>query len=456
MKPRFGKVLAIATMALLVLSLSGCSAILGVLSAALVAPDAVIADLSGNRIADAVATLTVGGATYTKTSDSSGYVYFTGATQGAYTLTAAKTGYYFNTVSGTFSTDGQNLGTVIGSQGLGGVLINARVKDEKIGGATVTLYSGTTAVATATSADSTGVFTFATVVSSGTYTVKATKATSGTTGYAFIDKTVDVSATTTDLGNVIGFSYGTTLDASTISIVAMWTKTMDVDSHITFPNAFRYCQESITDPYATTNPATGFNVDGDSTYRGHVQSSLLGSAYTTATVASVGGTSTDTRACIQLDVDNLTGAVPETVSIREIPFDWYSHTPAYGITGDSTNKLPTTTGTTFTWLGVAEYYVNGYSVNLSNESGSDGANLIIYIVQGSSVKGKFILPDYMAVKTASVIRINLFAMKDASNTEYSFYQFVPDIRLVKDNTYKSLSIGEVPTNEVIGVEGPAR
>jgi hypothetical protein len=92
-----------------------------------------------------------------------------------------------------------------------------------------------------------------------------------------------------------------------------------------------------------------------------------------------------------------------------------------------------------------ELYVDAYSpTNLSTEGQSGGAKAEVYFVQGSSIKGRFVLPDYITIGTASVVRINMFLRND----DVSVFQFVPDLRIAA--TVRGL------TNTPVVLEGPRR
>ena len=164
------------------------------------------------------------------------------------------------------------------------------------------------------------------------------------------------------------------------------------------------------------------------------------------------------------------------ITVRSLPF-WPVNYDSltYGITGNATNRLPTEVGSipvTWTWVGVMEYYVDGWdsasSTNnsrndtghlISNEDGS-GADAVLHIIQGSKLLGVFKVPEYANIRTASLVKVNLFIGYRAGHLpdpDYvSYFQFVPDIQIVDYNNGAGImSVGDSPA-QVFGAFGAGR
>lgn len=272
------------------------------------------------------------------------------------------------------------------------------------------------------------------------------------TGYVFIPKDVYVSGLAQSLGTVTGFLYDSSKDQYTISLILLWNDTFqDVDAYLTYPDDDKTSGTApvLSTPYDTAGsvligfmPATSGREQIDYTTKTSVR-----------TIDNVYGDG-DTRSAVQLDVDDRDGTGPETISVRSFPFM------------DSANDLNTSGGGStglpagnYTWIGVMEYYADAYSSvgsdttsatdYLSNVGTGASADAVLYVMQGETLLGIYTVPTYTKVKTASLLRINMFY--DA-NGEY--YQIVPDLRVLQSTTeVKSLGNGD---NGIIVVKGRTR
>ena len=126
-----------------------------------------VTDTNSVKLAGATVNLTVGSATQTATTDSTGMATFTGIATGTYSFTATKTDYVTNSGSVTVSASTGGSATVALTSSVGKVLITVmNASGTVIPSATVNLTVGS-ATQTATT-DSTGVGTF-TGIATGTY-----------------------------------------------------------------------------------------------------------------------------------------------------------------------------------------------------------------------------------------------------------------------------------------------
>jgi hypothetical protein len=148
---------------------------------------------------------------------------------------------------------------------------------------------------------------------------------------------------------------------------------------------------------------------------------------------------------ISLDTDATQGSGPETITVRAFPFV----DPAVNVSTTGGASTGLATGTNYTWVGVMEYYVDAYDSNwedatndtsteyLSTVGEGSQAGAVLWIVQGTTILGKYTIPDYTKVKGASVVRVNCFYNSDG----YEVYQIVPDLRVLQ-STSGIRSIGD--------------
>lgn len=358
-----------------------------------------------------------------------------------------------------------------------GEVVDSRASDlSGVEGVTVTLTpvtqpdSGETVDPIEVTTDSTGDFS-ATDVESGTYRLTAAK-----DGWFFIPQTVSIGGLMQSLPEVLGVE----LESSTaISFVLVWNETYkDVDGHLTFPdgsgtgNGFEgshtpVTSSTFTSPNEAWPTGGGFGPDV-STNREAVYPANAETAVSDNTVGEVlGGDSTDPA--IELDRDDRDGSGPEVITVRTLPFWPSTYTNSiYTITGDGAdngNYLPTTHD--WAWIGVMEYYIDGWNAddstagswettgNLISTADPDdtGADAVVFVVQGSKLLGKFVIPSFANIRTASVVRVNLFVGDDGS--EYAtYFQIVPDIQIVDGRTSIKQTGGV--TGGVIGAFGASR
>lgn len=338
---------------------------------------------------------------------------------------------------------------------------------EYLAGAEVTLTnveSGDTFTveSTATGFDFLG---YATAIPPGDYTLTAELA-----GYAFAPKDVSINGLRQDLGEVIGFEYDPDLDANNLSFVLLWDGSFkDVDGYLTYPD--QHAEEyAFTTPYDTPSTTNGFVPWPTATDRLSIYWDRL---------TSNGGEDGDGGGKgdeipydydrdpdepgndsfrVELDVDNR-GADderpggPETITVRTFPFV-YSTDPFFDSTdGGGDTGLPehTDANDQYIWVGAMEYYADAFSRtgagtttedDLLSDVGETGANVELFVFSGDDVIGVYTIPDYTKVKTASLVRINMFYEWDHSESEESlYYQIVPDIRVFQGN------------NEIRAIEG---
>jgi hypothetical protein len=132
------------------------------------------------------------------------------------------------------------------------------------------------------------------------------------------------------------------------------------------------------------------------------------------------------------------------ITLSTLPF-WPSGFAGflYDIDGGGATGLPTSlngTPVTYTWIGVMEYYIDGYHAtastgsrpttgNLISSQDGSGADAVLHIIQGSTLLGALKVPDYANIRTASIAKINLFLAFDGVQA-IPYYQFVPDVRIV--------------------------
>jgi hypothetical protein len=265
-------------------------------------------------------------------------------------------------------------------------------------------------------------------------------------GYVFAERHVSVSGIDQDLGQIIGFAYDADLDSGTLTIATVWDDGFDdVDVHITYPDGWRG-QYDFIHPYSESLSYDGF--EPHTSGRETVYWKEKGSRCDLDDVGFTG----DYRACVELDVDDRNGAGPETLSIRAIPFDWYSRNPVFDIDGGGATQLPI--GYSYAWIGVMQLYVHGFSDALQDEGEYLGAEVEIYVFSDDQFEGLYLLPRYTNINAASVLRINLFARDD----NVDFYQITPDLRVL--NQYSPdddiPAFKGIPRSDILNVAGGKR
>jgi len=321
-----------------------------------------------------------------------------------------------------------------------------------------------------------------------TYTGEgAYKVTASKDGWFFIPQTVYVGNWLTNVPDVIGI----TLDSNSkvrdnaISFILTWNSSyQDLDGFLTFPDGsgtgdglegshYPPSSNEFYDPYSPA-PAVSEGFGPDTASREIVgPANIYTSLVTTSknTVSEVLEQGTDTRPAIELDRDDRNGSGPEVITVRTLPFwpSYYDFTAVDTLPADDT-PLPSTVGTVdvagWTWIGVMEYYVDGWNSDnpegsrtedghlISSQDGS-GADAVLHIVQGDDLLGAFSVPDYANIRTASLVRINMFLGEpvNLANDDLYYFQFVPDIRLVDHAGGMGIMSSVDQSPSIFGVSG---
>lgn len=341
------------------------------------------------------------------------------------------------------------------------------------GGVSITftkIDGGTTTTATS---ESDGTFSLE-YSGEGLYQVEATKS-----GWFFIPQKVYVGNWVTSVPNILGIELDADpfVASTAISFILTWSDSYDdLDGHLTFPDGGGTGFEGSHTPQWTNlffNPysalpagSVGFGPDTPSS-RERIYYETLSRASNNDVGEVFGRTIANDGPAIQLDRDDTDGNGPEVITARSLPFwitDW--DTSIYGITGNSDNRLPA--GTTWTWIGVMEYYVDGWS---STGSGSRGgatdyissqspngtnADAVLHVVQGSTLLGVFKVPERADIRTASLLKINLFIGETSTPGDTWHMQFVPDIQIVDYDGSVGIMSAEDAQPPVFGVTGMIR
>jgi hypothetical protein len=467
---------------LLVLALSGCTITVDwanqVVYAKLITEagdaiteDAIVtlweANVEGTDVAD---TATEAAYTGVKSETIDGRYNFTISEGGVYILQAEieDSNLVFADVPVDITETSLFLGNLIGVEfaGLIGIVQDAK-EEGGIADVEVTLETGEEAktVQYTTTTDDDGEFSF-NAVQPGIYTLNAELE-----GYAFITREVQVTKDTVDLGILVGFASE---DPFTVSLIVTWgSEFADVDAVLTVPSdadlnlashdsvANNYDPAATTaptfsEPYAEPTATAGFYPDGG----GSREIIFTRHKITANTLEDLLGAGAGTEPAISLDRDDTDGVGPETISIRTIPYpltpgSYSGFTISTANAGAPPELLPSGD---YEWVGVLEYYVHAYADNaqLADEGAPGGAEVVVYVIQGDSVKGRYILPDYTDIRTASILKINAFLRLPpgkSSGQEEDFFQIVPDIRVVGSDPepaspldYQDWAKGGVPTN----------
>ncbi len=348
-----------------------------------------------------------------------------------------------------------------------GTVVNARDTNlTGLGGVTVTLTSkdGSTTYSTTTSSD--GSFVISNV-DPGEYTVTATYL-----GWFFIPKDVFVGGMAQSLGNILGIELDSNskLSSSALSFVLVWNSTyMDVDGHLTFAKGDE--NGDTADSVSSFSPFTKPNEDyssagagfgpGTGGSREHIRPTFYEESLNTV-YDVLGGDYPDDPA-VTLDRDDMDGSGPEVITVRSIPY-WPSSTST-SITPDGENfgnYLPKTdpegNSVSYYWVGVMEYYIDGWNETESESSRPNTGNLlsytngqtadaVVFVIKGSQLIGKFIVPTFANIRTADMVRVNMFV----TSTDYTYFQIVPNIRAIDYDDIKTLD-----SAPVTGFFGPKR
>jgi hypothetical protein len=319
-----------------------------------------------------------------------------------------------------------------------GYVINAK-NGAPIDAASVTLTKiGSTTVYTATTG-TTGHYSFS-EYAQGQFELTADK-----TGMAFTKQVVEITGIAQTLPNIGGFT-----STEDLKIIVFWDRGFaDVDAHFTAqttpPGAYPAVHTNGVDFYTSPSgyAGTGFFPD-TTTGRAHL--------YWPSSNRTVFSPDID------LDVDNAgrTGEQPggpETITVSYIPYDapYRGSDPTYPSTGaGDPSKLPSGT---YNWVGVGEYYLDAYNSIFTSTGGSQEAsamlssvggvsktaNPVVYVFFGANQLARYTLPQFTDIKTAAVLRVNMFVKEEAGVTT-EWFQILPDTRVYKDEgSIKSLT-----------------
>jgi hypothetical protein len=296
-----------------------------------------------------------------------------------------------------------------------GTVVDARTGDP-VSGATVNFHpvaveTGQTQSDVQGTTDSTGTFLMAANVISGRYEITVTK-----DGYVFFPVTRDVGGWASDVGSL----YGVQPDKSDdVSIVLVWNSTQkDLDSYLTYPTTW---DTLLTSP-GSYDPYDEIAGTRTKVFYSHKQ---------------------DENDVASLDVDDTDYNGPETVSFHG------SNLAAAGNGFAVTDPELSGLDGNYEFIGAAAYYVDSYDGVISSPTSiSNGAEATIYVTQGTTIKGVYTFPSYLAVDTTQVLRLNTFVDNSAW-----YVSIIPEIKLV-DGTAGIKSLGDgVAYNKSIVLKG---
>ena len=325
-----------------------------------------------------------------------------------------------------YSVDGMvvdSRSTTASATGVSGVSVTLTaiaVNDE----GTIPSYTGST--------DSTGAFTISDM-EPGTYSFVG-----DLDGWFIPPQTVTISGLAVDLDPIPAFQLDPN-DAYGLSFILAWNDNVDdLDIHMNFPTA--WSDGSMTTPY---DNISGFNDE---------------EIYWSNKTHSVDFGSEGLQEVAYQDRDDRDGFGPETVTLVRIPHnDTVSGESSFTST-DDTNGLYAAFGaaasayTPFKWMGATVLFVNAYTSDtyISSGQGADSADAVVYAIQTlpkdegnfdfgnissynatdmtSQLLGIYRMPDFTKIKSAQILRINMF--RDADG--YEWFQLVPDIRVIPE------------------------
>jgi hypothetical protein len=310
--------------------------------------------------------------------------------------------------------------------------------------------------------------------SSGLYEITAVK-----DGWFFIPQTVYIGGWLQGIPDLLGIELdsNTSITDDAISFVLTWNSTYkDLDGRLTFPDGDGTGYEgahspvssnAFAQPYASWTTGGGFGPDTDAN-REHIGGNRA--SVSLNDVGQVLDILSDSRPAVERERDERDGNGPEVITVRSLPFWPFNYQSlTYGISGNDTNKLPSAVdgfSVNWTWIGVMEYYVDGWDAtesddntrdadgNLISSTDGSGADGVVYVIQGSTLLGAFSVPEYANIRSANMIRINLFVGDLLGSSNYkSYFQFVPNIRTI--DYADIMSVDGAPSN-VFGVFGAGR
>lgn len=207
-------------------------------------------------------------------------------------------------------------------------------------------------------------------------------------------------------------------DEWAISFIVSWTGDIDVDAHLSFPT------ESPAGIAEFTAAGTPYQdpLDGN---RAQVYWPLDSRQYPAAPAT----------AAVFMDRDDLQGPGVETITLRSIPHS------EFGINADP-NSTSNGMHVIDDWddnvdyMGAAILYVNAYGSGAYLVDGAENARVTIYAIQtvpsngglSANVLGVYRLPEETQIKSASILRVNMF--DDGIET----FILVPDMGVIPDGT----------------------
>lgn len=281
----------------------------------------------------------------------------------------------------------------------------------------ITEDGSTNALSATTSYD--GSVTFAGDVPYGSYTVSASRA-----GYVFIPFEATVAGWNTKLGKLFGVTTSKGGDPNAVSIFLTWAdNTEDIDAHFTYPSGF------------DTNMASRSSWSADEAYY------TLATSGRTHVYHGAKGTLSDFAS---LDVDDVSGGGPETITLLGGQTGTVSGGSTISINSGSPFIGSILPNGSYYWMGSGEYYLDAWTSTL------DTQDVRVVITQGSSIKGIFSLPSNLSQKTISLFRVQMFYSSD--QTAY-FMVFMPDMRLVENNTTAIRAFGGIPSDSPFVISG---
>jgi len=283
--------------------------------------------------------------------------------------------------------------------------------------------------------DSTGTYTFLTTdnLLFGDYSVTVEKA-----GYAFTPLQISLASATQVFDPVVGIQPS---ENDALLFVLMWDDgaTLDVDAYMTYPTG-----TTATSPISSNGDASNYEA-----YVSDITNYSNGFAPENGTLRAEVSTWSTPITGIVLDVDDVNGTGPETISVGWT-MPWHAgdlnSIKAYNIV--DLNVTEEKDAYDYYWAGTMEYYVDGFGDTvLSTQGSSTGAHPVLYIFSvsgtGATLAGNCIgiyeVPDYTDVETASLARIQVFTDSTHRNAAY-YFAIYPDIRLIPEGSTAIRSI----------------
>ncbi|KGE73835.1 carboxypeptidase-like regulatory domain-containing protein [Spirochaeta lutea] len=291
-------------------------------------------------------------------------------------------------------------------------------------------------------------------IPNGNYNVTASKS-----GYTFTKERTQISSLFTRLPQLGGF---VTDNAAVLTFVTFWDEDYkDVDTYFNYPTAVG---GGLYDPSGAFNMFT----DASEYNKFYVPSSIGGAPdYAHPEFSSDNRTDVyynnpivkdGTETLVELDVDNRGDSDdqpggPETISLYWAPFMQHNYGALSGGTeyvvtsADDPSKLPPGT---YKWVASFDYKVNAFNATsstggdsdnslLSTADGTGGANPVSYVFSGSTLLGKFTLPENIDIKHANMVRINYFMNSDSKE----YFQILPNIEALAPRSADDQTVNQI-------------